>query len=91
MSVYGRSLVNSEIAESALATLRPGLDADGFDLRLGSSSSDSSVEVILEARPDACHDCLVPDEMLLRMIEAAIRRSDPAVETVFLRKVGFDT
>jgi hypothetical protein len=82
--------MSSELAESALATLRPGLDADGFDLRLGDSTSDSSVEVILEARPDACHDCLVPDEMLIRMIEAAIRSSNTEVKTVSLTKVGFD-
>jgi Fe-S cluster biogenesis protein NfuA len=76
--------------ETALDNVRPALDADGFDLRLGSVGPDGAVEVVLEARPDACLDCLVPDEMLVQIIETAIRQQDPGVQRVTLTKSGFD-
>jgi len=76
--------------ESALEKVRPALDADGFDLKLSSVGNDGAVEVILEARPDACMDCLVPDEMLVQIIETAIRAEDSGLRAVTLTKAGFD-
>jgi Fe-S cluster biogenesis protein NfuA len=76
--------------ETALAGLRPALAADGFDLRLGSIESDGSVKVVLEAKPDACMDCLVPDEMLVQILDKAIRDQDAGLGSVVLDKVGFD-
>lgn len=77
--------------ESALDILRPGLTSDGFELRIGSLDADGAVQVILEAKPDACLDCLVPEEMMVQMIETAIRDQDPSLERVVLIKSGFDT
>lgn len=76
--------------ETALAKVRPALDADGFDLKLLSVGDDGAVQVALEARPDACLDCLVPDEMLVRIIETAIRAEDSGLSGVTLTKVGFE-
>jgi Fe-S cluster biogenesis protein NfuA len=76
---------------TALETLRPSLDADGFDLYLESLRTDGTVVVILEARPDACLECLVPDDLLQQMIGASIRKQCPSVERVELVKRGFDT
>jgi len=76
--------------ETALDNVRPALDADGFDLKLTSVGSDGAVEVVLEARPDACLDCLVPDEMLVQIIEIAIREQDPGLGRVTLTKSGFE-
>jgi Fe-S cluster biogenesis protein NfuA len=76
--------------ETALEEVRPALDADGFDLRLGSVDDDGDVAVVLEARPDACMDCLVPDEMLVQIIETAIRDKEPSLRHVTLSKQGFD-
>lgn len=76
--------------ESALEKVRPALDADGFDLKLDSVGDDGAVSVILEARPDACLDCLVPDEMLVTIIESAIRDEDSSLTGVTLTKSGFD-
>jgi Fe-S cluster biogenesis protein NfuA len=84
-------VIDSSAVESALDELRPGLGSDGFDLRVGSIAPDNAVEVILAALPDACLDCLVPDELMVNMLEDAIRRQDPAVSRVDLVKVGFDT
>lgn len=76
---------------TALDNVRPGLEADGFDLRLDSIGADGAVEVILEAKPDACMDCLVPDEMLVAILETAIRDQDPGLDHVVLIKQGFES
>lgn len=76
--------------ETALEHLRPGLAADGFDLRLGSIKADGSVEIVLEAKPEACLECLVPDLMLVQVIETAIRDEDRSLDHVVLKKVGFE-
>lgn len=76
--------------ESALDNVRPALDADGFDLRLDSLGDGGEVGIVLEARTDACLDCLVPDDMLVQIIETAIRDKEPALSRVTLTKSGFD-
>jgi hypothetical protein len=80
----------SEALEQALATIRPSLGADGYDLRIGDDSDESTVEVILEASPDACADCLVPDDVLVQIIQIAANEQGDA-RSVQLRKVGFDS
>jgi Fe-S cluster biogenesis protein NfuA len=78
-------------ADAALEQLRPALTADGFDLRLGPARTDGAVEIILEAKPDACLDCLVPEETMLAVIKTALRDEGESIEYVILTKVGFDT
>lgn len=77
--------------EEALTSLRPSLTADGFDLRLGAITPEGTVEVVLAATPEACLDCLMPDESLVQVIETAIRRRAPQLNAVTLTKLGFDT
>jgi Fe-S cluster biogenesis protein NfuA len=79
-----------EAVEKALANVRPALAAVGFDLRVGSIEADNSVRVILEAKPEACMDCLVPDAVLVAILDKAIRDQDPNVGTVTVDKVGFE-
>lgn len=62
-----------EKIDEALDSLRPGLSADGFRLLVESVEDNGVVTVVIEANENACHDCLVPDEMLTGMIEMAIR------------------
>jgi hypothetical protein len=81
-------MVAQSAIDSALDFLRPGLASDGFDLRAG-EVTDTTVQVILEAKPDACLDCLVPDELMIQMLEDAIRQHDASVARVELRKEGF--
>jgi Fe-S cluster biogenesis protein NfuA len=76
--------------DAAIDELRGALDGDGFDLRLGSVEPDGVVRVILEARPGACLDCLVQDEVLLRILDDSIRKKSPDVRQVILEKQGFD-
>lgn len=82
--------MESTAVETALEKLRPGLAADGFDLRLQNIGADGSVEIALEAKPDACLECLVPDAILVQVIESAIRDQQGSVEKVILTKLGFE-
>jgi Fe-S cluster biogenesis protein NfuA len=75
--------------ELALDTLRPGLAPDGFALRVGGWTGDATLQIVLEAKPGACLECLVPEGMLVQVIEDAIRRHDVAVQRVDLLKEGF--
>jgi Fe-S cluster biogenesis protein NfuA len=75
--------------EEALDDLRPGLDSDGFDLKFDSMESNGNVRIALEARPGACLECLVPDELLVQMLEMNIRDRLPEVGRVLLEKRGF--
>jgi Fe-S cluster biogenesis protein NfuA len=78
-----------QAVEKALDNVRPALAADGFDLRLGAIEPDNSVRVVLEAKPDACMECLVPDAVLIAILDKAIRDQDPNVGQVSVDKVGF--
>jgi hypothetical protein len=81
--------VEAAAVERALETLRAGLEADGFDLRLGSLNPQGGVEIILEAKPEACLDCLVPEAMMIQILERAIRDQDATLEHVVLSRIGF--
>lgn len=84
-------MIDQAILEQALDDIRPGLDADGFRLRVGAVSA-GEIEMVLLATPDACLDCLVPDQLIVGMIEDAVAsrvddlRSPPRI---VLRKEGF--
>jgi Fe-S cluster biogenesis protein NfuA len=75
--------------EHALEKVRPSLQADGFDLRLGSPGDAGDVEVLLEAKSGSCTDCLVPDATLVAILEAAFHREDAPFRRVILTKLGF--
>ncbi len=75
-----------EKIEKALQNLQPALATDGFVLRLESVNSDGSVSVALDATPDACGDCLIPDHVLVGILERAIREEEPSVRQVVLNK-----
>jgi len=77
--------------ESALDTLRPSLASDGFDLSLLSADSGGVVEVVLTATPQACLDCLVPDDLMVGILDNAIRKVEPDLDHVELVKRGFDS
>ena len=82
--------IDRDRIEEALDVLRPGLDADGFDLSVESIKDDGLVNVALTATPEACMDCLVPDEMMVSMIEGTMKEKEPAVDRVALKKVNFE-
>jgi hypothetical protein len=82
--------VDTSAVEAALDDLRPALGADGFDLRIGAISADGDVELVLEAKAGACLDCLVPEDMMVEILENAIHDRDKSFGAVTLVRVGFD-
>ena len=82
--------MQTAVVEGALEILRPGLAADGFELRVGNIDESGAVSVILAATSEACLDCLVPDDLMVQIIESAIREQDVSLDHVDLIKEGFD-
>lgn len=78
-------MTTSEKIENVLRNLRGSFSEDGFDLHTGAIDHDS-VEVIIEALPGACLECLVPDEVMLQIFQNAIREAVPDVGAVTLTK-----
>jgi len=72
--------------EKALERVRPTLQHDGFDLTLQDIDASGSANIALEAKDDACGDCLVPDEVLVGILEKEIKSEEPAVQKVVLHK-----
>lgn len=77
-----------EKLEEALDVLRPGLDSDGFELSVEEIGDDGRISVALTATPEACMDCLVPDEMMVDMIKGVMQELEPGVQSVVLNKYG---
>ena len=71
--------------ESVLAPLRPGFDADGCDVTVDSVGPDAVGVVRIGHRPDACEECLIPDDMLGPMLTTAMQRAVPTVARVELK------
>ena len=71
--------------ESVLSQFRPAFDADGFDVTVDSVGPDGVVVVRIGHRPDACEECLIPDDMLGPMLRTAMQRVAPDVEHVELK------
>jgi Fe-S cluster biogenesis protein NfuA len=70
--------------------LRPSLDSDGFELVARSVSPDGTVEVALVAKPGACLDCLVPEDMFTDIVRTVIEEHDSSVKAVRVTREGFD-
>jgi len=75
--------------DAALEELRPGLEADGFELSV-ESVEDGTARVLLAALPSACLDCLVPDDTLIAILVGAFQERWPEITSVALDKRGFD-
>ncbi len=75
--------MNDEL-EAVLGPLRLGFDADGFDVSVESVGDDGVVVVRVGHRPDACEECLIPDDMLGHAHDR-MRRAVPSVQRVDLK------
>ena len=71
-----------EAYQEALAKLRPGFQADGMDLIIGSIDPTGTVDVKVVMGPDACEECLMPAENLARFFLAAVRKVTTSVTRV---------
>jgi Fe-S cluster biogenesis protein NfuA len=75
----------NDALESVLGQFRPGFDADGFDVNVESVSDDGVVVVRVGHRPNACEECLIPDDMLGPMLTTAFQRGGSSVQRVDLK------
>ena len=76
--------VSPAIAD-ALASLGEMLAADGYELDLREESADVLIAEI-KAGPDACADCLVPQEMMRGYFASALRSAldmPPEVQLIY--------
>lgn len=71
-----------EKIEAVIEKFRPGMQADGADLALGSIGEDGTVDVRLIVGPETCMECLLPDEDFARMLEFTMRDEGAPVKTV---------
>jgi Fe-S cluster biogenesis protein NfuA len=74
-----------ETLDAVLDQFRPGFDADGFDVTVDSVGPDGVVIVRITHRPNACEECLIPDDMLGPMLRSAMQRVAPDVAQVELK------
>jgi Fe-S cluster biogenesis protein NfuA len=70
-----------EAIEKALQPIRNSLQADGFDLKV-EGFEEGVVSLVVLAGPDACIECLIPQEHIKLRIE---NRLKGLVRTVRLR------
>jgi Fe-S cluster biogenesis protein NfuA len=70
--------------DGVLEQFRPGFDADGFDIAVDSGQGDGTAVVRIRHRPDACEECLIPDDMLTQLLATALRRAAPDVTGVVI-------
>ena len=68
-----------ERIEEALLPIRNSLQADGFDLKI-ESFKDSVVSLVVVAGPEACIECLIPQEHIKLRIEHRLKGLARAVE-----------
>jgi hypothetical protein len=76
--------------DPVLADLGPSFEADDFRVELDSVTDEGDVVICIEATPNACLECLVPDPMLQQIVEASVRRHVPEVGRVSVVKRGFE-
>lgn len=74
----------NESLNSVLDVFRPALQADGFDLALDTVQSGVVVVRVLHG-PDACAECLMPDDRLGAMLKNAFQKSVSSVAEVVLK------
>jgi len=72
-----------QAVEHALAGLRTGVQADGYDLHV-ESVEDGVASVRIVAGPNACEECLVPKAIMTGTIRMSLR-SVPEIIGVHLR------
>ena len=62
----------TETIEAALRPIRNSLEADGFDLKV-ESAEDGVVSVVVIPGPEACLECLIPEEHFKLRVEDKLK------------------
>jgi hypothetical protein len=69
--------------EQALAGLRTGIQADGYDLQVD-AVGDGVAQLRIVAGPNACAECLVPKALMTGTIKMSLRAL-PEITTIQLQ------
>lgn len=68
--------------EKIIEGFRPGFQADGMDVSVGRVDPAGVIEVKILMGPNACEECLIPENLMADMFKAAMRDVMPALERV---------
>jgi Fe-S cluster biogenesis protein NfuA len=68
----------AEDVSASLDPLRVGLNADGYDLEL--TGIDEKVRLRVVALEGACEECLVPSEVMTRILATKLQSAQPAMQ-----------
>ncbi len=66
-----------EQLERVVADFRPGFQADGMDIAVGAIDPAGAVQIKVLLGPDACIECLIPEDLMVEMFKAAMREVMP--------------
>jgi hypothetical protein len=72
---------DADFATSRLQGLAAMLRADGYDLRV--EAAPGGVSVAIDAGPEACADCLAPEQVVRAMIEDKLEGSVALLEITY--------
>lgn len=70
--------ITQETVGQVLEPLRQGFQADGADLAVD-EANEEVVKVRLVTSPETCLDCILPTELITRVLESAVRDSFPTL------------
>jgi Fe-S cluster biogenesis protein NfuA len=73
-----------EALETVLEKFRPGYQADGSDIFLGSVDA-GTVEVRIAIRPETCVECLLPEDLVATILTREFSAVAPEVTGVNIR------
>jgi hypothetical protein len=71
-------VITLESVNSALEPLREGFQADGADLAV-EAASEEVVRVRLVTTEETCLECIMPAEVITRVLESSLRETFPAL------------
>ena len=74
-----------EALEAVLEKFRPGYQADGSDIFLGTIDPSGTVEVRIAIRPETCVECLLPEDLVATILKREFSAVAPEVAGVNIR------
>jgi hypothetical protein len=69
------------IDTEGLESIRTSLAADGYEIDV--SEEGERVDVVISAGPEACADCLVPQAVMVSILEQALKVPASAIDLTY--------
>lgn len=74
------------IDTEGLANIRTSLEADGYAIDVAEDGE--RVGVVISATPEACADCLVPEGVMVAILEQALKVPAAAIQLTYPETEG---